>query len=572
MSIVVVLVGQCGNQVGDELFSQLAVIQGIGSAPPPGATAAGTPKGMHANPGSGLRGGPPGHTQGTAFFTREGVARCVLIDSEPKVVQGVQKRHPHFIRADNVVYGQSGRGNNWGLGYYGVNDPHSKRNELKGAAEQRAFKNLHKGQRVQDDGLFSKALRAIHAETRRTADSDDFEAIVMIHSLSGGTGSGLASRLAERIRLYFVEPQDGEAEVDEIYEEKMRRLDGLDGMLMEKRRARYFISIPLAPMALGELSTQGINAVLTLQVLLQCTDAVLLLRNDDALSPGDTQSSSTSAGAGGAALLPKCMTYKEVNELLVGMLLPLFHYGVGPSGGAVEAIVRQVAPRGSPDTGRNILLTLLPAPQRVYERFRGVANRLRFYGLYGGKDYLPGCKPELPESVLLSPSALQRQSGEAPAAGARRGKGSTRGRKPLWKSVARRPKPVEPFSFGRDDDEDDYDDGGDGERRRDEEEDFEQMVSHTVNVQVPPALRAHYATLRRSPAASFFQHVEGVAVLNQARELSASLLLPLLKSAAFKVKVGAYMSAYQEVGVTAARIEKAYRAVAEALLDAEEAG
>lgn len=573
MAVVVVQVGQCGNQVGDELFSQLAAITGIGISPPPGCSDEGgertarTPRATHANPSSSR--GPLVASAASPFFTKSGFARCVLVDSEPKVVHGVLKRHPHFIRKENVVCGQSGRGNNWGLGYYGVNDPHSKRTEHRSAATSRAFKNLHKAQRVQDDGLFTNALRAIHSETRRTADAEDFEAIIMIHSLSGGTGSGLASRLAERIRLYFVEPPDGAAGVDEVYEDKMRRLDGLDGMLVEKRRARYFVAIPLAPMAIGEMSTQGINAALTMQVLLKQADALLLLRNDDALSPGDARgcSSSTSAGAGEASLLPKCMTFKEANELLVGMLLPIFHYGTAAHCG-VESLIRQCAPRGAADTGGNVVLTLLPTPQRVYERFRGCAHRARFYALHEGKEFLPGCKPEFPESVVLCPGAL-REGGEE--SGTRqgtkqrgRGGGRAGGRRPLWQAVnRRRPATEAEFHLGRDDGDDAVSPHGS------QAEDEEDACYCALSVTVPAAIREYYRLQRRSPVSTFLDQVEGVAVLNQTRELNPSLIFPLLRSAALKVKVGAYVSPYQDVGVTTARIEEAYRNVAEAMLNGE---
>eukprot|EP00796_Vickermania_ingenoplastis_P012938 gene12938-8794_t len=562
MAIVVVQVGQCGNQLGDELFSQLALAHGLGITPP-----AGTPPRQPA--------APKPHNGASPFFTSSGFARCVLVDAEPKVVHGVLKRHPHFIRTENVIFGQSGRGNNWGLGYYGVNDPRSKRHEGKSAGETRAFRNLHKGQRVADDGLFSNALRAIHNETRRTGDLDDFEAIVLLHSLSGGTGSGLASRLAERIRLYFVEPPDGEPEVDEVHEEKMRRIDGLDGMLTDKRRARYFISIPLAPMAVGELATQGINATLTLHVLLQKVDAILLLRNDDVLSPGEAASSSTSAGAGGAALLPKCTTFKEANELLAGLLLPVLRYGQSP--GCIETLLHQCAPRGAADTGDGRILTLLPTPQRVYERFRCCAHRARFYGLHGGKDFLPGCEPEFPSAVILTAAALQRGPGGedgGDTGGSRRsvgGKGAKR--RPLWQAVSRRPRrAADPMSFDYEEEVDEESSHSASRRRPGEEEEQENASYHASRVAVPPALREYFASLRRSPAAAFFSAVEGVAVLNQARELNKSLLFPLLFSAAVKVKVGAYLNTYQDVGVTSARIEKAYRAVAEAQLNVEEVG
>lgn len=54
MAVVVVQVGQCGNQLGDELFSQLAIITNTSDHAP-----------RMASP----------------FFTKDGKARCVLIDT-----------------------------------------------------------------------------------------------------------------------------------------------------------------------------------------------------------------------------------------------------------------------------------------------------------------------------------------------------------------------------------------------------------------------------------------------------------------------------------------------------------
>lgn len=554
MPVLVVAVGQCGNQLADELFTQLSVIQGINSS-----------SSSESSKRDATFSAAIGPEYGSAFFTRDSKARLVLVDAEPKVVYGVLKRHPQLIRPENVVCGQSGRGNNWGLGYHGVNDPNSKRTETKSVGTKRAFQNLQKSQRIQDDGLLANTLRAIHAETRRTSDGEEeFEAVVLLHSLSGGTGSGLASHLAERIRLYFVGPEG-----DELFEEKQRRIDGIDGMLVEKRRAKYLLSICLAPMALGELATQGINAALTLQVLMKTCDAVLLLRNDDAIS-----------GADGSAvpLYPKCMTFKEVNELMVAALLPVFHYGLPFRGKSspvtstlhpssadispVEALIRQCAPgegHSGPKTGANRLLTLVPTPQRTYGRFHQSANRIRFYALYEGKLFMPGCEPELPHDSLLSHTAAG--NGEESGGGGKKGRS---GRRSTWQSGGTRARHPAPFTFGTLDPEEPSTDRPDAQKK------LEEVVFDRVNIKVPKAIRDYYATLCRSPTSSFFQVVEGIAVLNQARELCASLLFPLLRSAALKVKVGAYVGVYSDAGVSCEMITKAYRSVAEAMIDAEE--
>eukprot|EP00906_Rhabdomonas_costata_P025425 RCo036352 len=92
-AVVVVQVGQCGNQLGAVLWSLLR---------------------RHCE------GGPGEGTRGNVFYSSGGKARAVLVDSEPKVLQQIiaQDSFGQF-RSDNVVADQSGRGNNWAMGYFG---------------------------------------------------------------------------------------------------------------------------------------------------------------------------------------------------------------------------------------------------------------------------------------------------------------------------------------------------------------------------------------------------------------------------------------------------------------------
>jgi hypothetical protein len=61
---------------------------------------------------------------------QHGKARCLLVDSEPKVVAATllktsralgakDDRDTSLFRKANVCFDQSGRGNNWALGYFG---------------------------------------------------------------------------------------------------------------------------------------------------------------------------------------------------------------------------------------------------------------------------------------------------------------------------------------------------------------------------------------------------------------------------------------------------------------------
>lgn len=88
MSSIILLVGQCGNQVGHELMSLIDKSD------------------TH----------PLSH--------RDGKLRCVCVDSETKVINHNYRedmRSGRLYREENMISGQRGRGNNWALGYHGLN-------------------------------------------------------------------------------------------------------------------------------------------------------------------------------------------------------------------------------------------------------------------------------------------------------------------------------------------------------------------------------------------------------------------------------------------------------------------
>ena len=108
----------------------------------------------------------------------------------------------------------------------------------------RPFQLLHED----DPSLLERAMDAIRREASRC---DLLCGFVLIHSIAGGTGSGLGSRITKELRNQF---------------------------------AREFIlSVVVAPHRSGETALQNYNAVLCLEVLNQYADAILLLENDLAL-------------------------------------------------------------------------------------------------------------------------------------------------------------------------------------------------------------------------------------------------------------------------------------------------
>lgn len=138
MSTVFVHIGQCGNQISQNLWKNLEKD--------------GTAK------------------EGHIFTSHDGWHRAVHVDSEPKVVRHLQRTFK--IREKNIITGKRGRGTNWALGYHGLKS-------------------------LGDDHLLEDTLDSIRKEVERC---DMFAGIILTHSLSGGTGSGFGSHLCEMLR------------------------------------------------------------------------------------------------------------------------------------------------------------------------------------------------------------------------------------------------------------------------------------------------------------------------------------------------------------------------------------
>ena len=123
-------VGQCGNQILNEFFKTE----------------------------SKLNDHHPFYTDSEPFSVR--------VDSEPKVVRLQGEKTSEF-----TVFSQSGRANNWAMGY--------------------AFDEMR---------LLERTMEAIR---KRMEMCDRFEGVAMFHSTSGGTGSGLGSRVMTEFRDFY---------------------------------------------------------------------------------------------------------------------------------------------------------------------------------------------------------------------------------------------------------------------------------------------------------------------------------------------------------------------------------
>ncbi|WOO81512.1 Tubulin beta chain [Vanrija pseudolonga] len=97
------------------------------------------------------------------------VPRSVQVDLEPGVVDLVRSGPlANLYRPDTFVYGQSGAGNNWAKGYY-----------TEGAE------------------LVDPILDVLRMQVE---SADSFQGFQLLHSLGGGTGSGLGALLLSKIR------------------------------------------------------------------------------------------------------------------------------------------------------------------------------------------------------------------------------------------------------------------------------------------------------------------------------------------------------------------------------------
>ena len=96
-------------------------------------------------------------------------------------MQDDKKLEPLFPPS-HMIFSENGRGNNWALGYSAT------------------YKEKHGGLE-EDSTLYERAIEALRKEAEQ---SDFFLGTVMTHSLAGGTGSGLGSRLLEEYKDTFV--------------------------------------------------------------------------------------------------------------------------------------------------------------------------------------------------------------------------------------------------------------------------------------------------------------------------------------------------------------------------------
>ncbi|KAJ9307007.1 hypothetical protein DTO217A2_3427 [Paecilomyces variotii] len=157
--IITIQAGQCGNNVGSQFWQQLCLEHGIN------------------RDGNLEEFATEGGDRKDVFFYQSDdtryIPRAILLDLEPRVINSIQSgSYRNIYNPENFFIGQQGigAGNNWAAGY---------------AA----------GEIVQEE---------IFDMIDREADgSDSLEGFMLLHSIAGGTGSGLGSYILERMNDRF---------------------------------------------------------------------------------------------------------------------------------------------------------------------------------------------------------------------------------------------------------------------------------------------------------------------------------------------------------------------------------
>ncbi|OLL23198.1 Tubulin gamma chain [Neolecta irregularis DAH-3] len=147
--------GQCGNQVGSEFWQQLCLEHGI------------------AQDGNLEDFATEGNDRKDVFFYQSDdtryVPRAILVDLEPRVIHAIQTGpYAKIYNPENIYISKDGggAGNNWAAGY--------------SSAEK----------------VSEEILEMIDREAEGT---DSLEGFTVLHSIAGGTGSGLGSFFLERL-------------------------------------------------------------------------------------------------------------------------------------------------------------------------------------------------------------------------------------------------------------------------------------------------------------------------------------------------------------------------------------
>lgn len=203
--IITLQIGQCGNQVGKQFWSQLIKEHGINKD---GQSQS------NENPNQ-VRDDDP-----TIFFrendTNRYTPRALMFDLEPSAIADVENSFPGLFNERNVWVSKEelGAGNTWSKGYdYGLEN-------------QEEFINM-----------IDKEIDA----------TESFEGFQLLHSVAGGTGSGLGSNFLEA--------------------------------LSDRYHKKIVTTYSVFPSSESEVVIQPYNTILTLRRLIENSDATVVFDN-----------------------------------------------------------------------------------------------------------------------------------------------------------------------------------------------------------------------------------------------------------------------------------------------------
>ena len=184
MSTVFLHVGQCGNQLGQAVWEEACSSRWSGGSKLTSLTSATTGRTPSLQSSHSSASRPSPRPVATSAKPRvspapryvpltliDGTIPCVLVDTEPKVIrQCLDRRHgsavlAHRVQEEFCITDKTGRGNNWAYGYYG------RRREGGGGED-----------------LLGRVCEAVRKMVERC---DRFSGFLMLHSIAGGTGSGI---------------------------------------------------------------------------------------------------------------------------------------------------------------------------------------------------------------------------------------------------------------------------------------------------------------------------------------------------------------------------------------------
>jgi len=204
--IITLQVGQCGNQIGSEFWKLLCAEHGINK------------RGILEDFAS------ASDDRKDVFFYQADdehyIPRALLVDLEPRVINMIRASdYAELYNPENIFMSKDGggAGNNWAKGYSSA-------------------------EKVQDE-IFEMV-------DREAEGSDSLEGFVLIHSIAGGTGSGVGSYLLENINDRY-----------------------------PKKLIQTYSVFPMLSAETSDVVVQPYNSVLTLKRLTLNADAVVVLDN-----------------------------------------------------------------------------------------------------------------------------------------------------------------------------------------------------------------------------------------------------------------------------------------------------